>query len=68
MVRGFAGKDEIVGGELLVIKNRRTVLHEAVGLSDRANKRPLEPDSTHTYQVEKIETRLKLRRDPFTIE
>lgn len=47
VVRGFAEKGEIVGGELLVIKNRRTVLHEAVGLSDRDNKKPLKPDTIY---------------------
>ncbi len=45
VVRGFAEKGEIVGGELLVIKNRHTVLHEAVGLADRENKKPLKPDT-----------------------
>jgi CubicO group peptidase (beta-lactamase class C family) len=46
-VRGFVDKGDIVGGELLVIKNRRTVLHEAVGLSDRENKKPLKPDTIY---------------------
>jgi CubicO group peptidase (beta-lactamase class C family) len=47
VVRGFADKGDIVGGELLVIKNRRTVLHETVGLSDRENKKPLKPDTIY---------------------
>jgi CubicO group peptidase (beta-lactamase class C family) len=47
VVRGFAEKGEIVGGELLVIKNRRTVLHEAVGLADPENKKPLKPDTIY---------------------
>jgi len=47
VVRGFVEKDEIVGGELLVIKNRRTVLHEAVGLADRESKKPLEIDTIY---------------------
>lgn len=46
-VRGFAKDDDIVGGELLVIKNRRTVLHEAVGLSDTEKKKPLRPDAIY---------------------
>jgi CubicO group peptidase (beta-lactamase class C family) len=46
-VRGFVDKGEIVGGELLVIKNRRTVLHETVGLSDRENQKPLAPDTIY---------------------
>jgi CubicO group peptidase (beta-lactamase class C family) len=41
VVRGLTEKGDIVGGELLVIKNRRTVLHEAVGLGDRERKQPL---------------------------
>src|SRR5205823_12149417 len=32
----------IVGGELLVIKNRKTVLHEVYGNRDREDKRPME--------------------------
>ena len=35
VVRGFAEKGDIVGGELLVIKNRHTVLQAVVGLGDR---------------------------------
>jgi hypothetical protein len=35
VVRGCAENGDIVGGELLVIKNRRTVLHETVGLAER---------------------------------
>jgi CubicO group peptidase (beta-lactamase class C family) len=46
-VRGFVKNDDIVGGELLVIKNRRTVLHEAVGLSDPEKKKPLRPDTIY---------------------
>ena len=47
VVRGFAEKGEIVGGELLVIKNRHTVLHEAVGLADSQDKKPLKPDTIY---------------------
>ncbi len=38
VVRHSFEKDQIVGAELLVIKNRRTVLHEVVGWRDRENK------------------------------
>jgi len=38
VVRGFAENGDIVGGELLVIKNRHTVLYEAVGLADRESQ------------------------------
>jgi CubicO group peptidase (beta-lactamase class C family) len=47
VVRGYAERDDIVGGELLVIKNRRTVLDATVGLGDRENKRPLKPDTIY---------------------
>lgn len=35
----------IVGGELLIIKNRKTILHEAYGDRDREDKRPMERDT-----------------------
>lgn len=47
VVRGFADKGDIVGGELLVIKNRRTVLHETVGLGDRESQSPLKADTIY---------------------
>lgn len=47
VVRGFADKGDIVGGELLVIKNRRTVLHETVGLAELETKQPLERDTIY---------------------
>ncbi len=34
-VHGFVNDEKIVGAELLVIKNRRTVLHEGIGWQDR---------------------------------
>jgi CubicO group peptidase (beta-lactamase class C family) len=46
-VRGFVDKGDIVGGELLVIKNRRTVLHEAFGYADLERKKPLERDTIY---------------------
>jgi CubicO group peptidase (beta-lactamase class C family) len=47
VVRGFAESGDIVGGELLVIKNRHTVLHETVGLADHKSKKPLKPDTIY---------------------
>jgi CubicO group peptidase (beta-lactamase class C family) len=47
VVRGFAERGDIVGGELLVIKNRRTVLQGTVGLADPESKKPLEPDTIY---------------------
>ena len=38
---------EIVGGELLVIKNRKSVLREAFGWKDRDDEEPLEVDSIY---------------------
>ena len=36
---------ELVGAELLIIKDRRIVLHEAFGWSDREEQRPMERNS-----------------------
>ena len=35
VVRAYVANDLAAGGELLVLKNRRTVLHEAFGMADR---------------------------------
>ena len=39
LVDGFVEADEIVGAELLIIKNRRTVMHEVFGHDDRGRDR-----------------------------
>lgn len=44
-VRGFVETDLVVGGELLVIKNRRVVLHEAFGLVDRNSNQAWTPNT-----------------------
>jgi CubicO group peptidase (beta-lactamase class C family) len=44
-VAGYAKSGVIVGGELLIIKNRKTVLHEVYGDRDREEKRPMERDT-----------------------
>jgi CubicO group peptidase (beta-lactamase class C family) len=41
-VQEYVKNGTIVGGELLIIKNRKTVLHEAYGSRDREDKRPME--------------------------
>lgn len=41
LVAGFVEAGEIVGAELLVIRNRRTVLHEVFGQDDSAADRPM---------------------------
>ena len=41
LVDGFVEADEIVGAELLIIKNRRTVMHEVFGDDDRRRDRPM---------------------------
>ena len=41
-VEGYVKEGTIVGGELLVIKNRRTILHEVYGERDREEKRAME--------------------------
>ena len=44
-VDGYVKSGKIVGAELLVIKNRKTILHEAFGLRDREEKLPMVPDT-----------------------
>src|SRR3954453_17288499 len=41
-VEEYAKAGTIVGGELLIIKNRKTILHEVYGDRDREDKRPME--------------------------
>lgn len=41
LVASFVEDDEVVGAELLVIKNGRTLLHEAYGWNDREHERPM---------------------------
>ena len=45
LVQAFVDEDEIVGAELLVLKNGRSILHEAYGWSDREARVPLETGS-----------------------
>ncbi|MDA8021183.1 MAG: beta-lactamase family protein [Thermoanaerobaculia bacterium] len=46
-VQTLVDRDEIVGGELHVIKNRLTVMRRAFGWHDRANQQPLAVDSIY---------------------
>ena len=41
LVRGFVEAEEIVGAELLVIKNRRTVMHDVFGHDDHRGDKAL---------------------------
>ena len=41
LVTGFVEAEEIVGAELLVIKNRRTVMHNVFGHDDRRNNKAM---------------------------
>lgn len=45
LIQGFVDDDEIVGAELLVIKNGRSVLHEAYGWRNREDQVPMETGS-----------------------
>jgi hypothetical protein len=45
LITGFVEADEIVGAELLIIKNRRTVMHEVFGHNDRIRGRLLEKNT-----------------------
>ncbi|MDH5792117.1 MAG: hypothetical protein OEZ44_08000, partial [Candidatus Bathyarchaeota archaeon] len=42
IVRSYFDEELIVGAELVVIKNRKIVLHEVVGWNDRENEIPME--------------------------
>lgn len=44
-VQGFVDRDMMVGGELLVIKDRRIVLHQGFGLTDRDSNRGWAPNT-----------------------
>ena len=45
VVRGYVDDKQIVGAELVVIKNRRSILHKAFGWKDRENKSPMMPNT-----------------------
>src|SRR5205814_1930493 len=44
-VEGYVKAGTIVGGELLVIKNRKIILHEVFGDRDRDDKLPAQRDT-----------------------
>jgi CubicO group peptidase (beta-lactamase class C family) len=44
-VAGYVKDGTIVGGELLIIKNRKTILHEAFGDRDRQDKLAMAPNT-----------------------
>jgi CubicO group peptidase (beta-lactamase class C family) len=44
-VAGYVKDGTIVGGELLIIKNRKTILHQAFGDRDRQDKLPMVPNT-----------------------
>ena len=44
-VQSYLDEELIVGAELVVIKNRKIVLHEAVGWNDRESEIPMERDT-----------------------
>jgi CubicO group peptidase (beta-lactamase class C family) len=46
-VQALVDNEEIVGGELVVIKDRRTVFRQAFGWKDRESEQPLEIDSIY---------------------
>ena len=45
LIRGFLDADEIVGAELLIIKNRYTILHEAFGVDGRLRNEPMKKNT-----------------------
>lgn len=44
-VQSYFDEEQIVGAELVVIKNRKIVLHEVVGWNDRENETPMEKNT-----------------------
>lgn len=44
-IAAWAAKGDFVGGELLIIKDRKTIFHEAYGWSDREARRPMQRNS-----------------------
>ncbi len=44
-VQEYVTKGTVIGGELVIIKNRKTILHEVYGDRDRENKQPMERNS-----------------------
>jgi len=54
---GWVREDEIVGVEILLVKNGKVVLHEAIGWSDKAAESPLERNSIY---------RIRSMTKPFT--
>jgi CubicO group peptidase (beta-lactamase class C family) len=44
-VQGYVDEEKVVGAELLVIKDRRILLHRAFGWKDREEGIPMEPDT-----------------------
>ncbi|HUF25540.1 MAG TPA: serine hydrolase [Gemmatimonadaceae bacterium] len=44
-VASWVAAGDLVGGELLIVKNGRTVFHEAYGWSDRERRKPVERNS-----------------------
>jgi CubicO group peptidase (beta-lactamase class C family) len=46
-VYGFVRDGKIVGGEIMIVKDRRIVLHEAIGWSDRERRLPMQRNSIY---------------------
>ena len=49
-VQGFVDSEEIVGAELVIIKNKNIILHEAFGWKDKENDTPLEKDTVYNLR------------------
>lgn len=47
LIEGLVERGEIVGGELLIVKNGRTVFQDAYGWRDKEGKVPMAPDSVY---------------------
>jgi CubicO group peptidase (beta-lactamase class C family) len=49
-VQGFVDSEEIVGAELVIIKNKNIILHEAFGWKDKENYTPLEKNTVYNLR------------------
>ena len=50
IVQGFVDSEEIVGAELVIIKNKNIILHEAFGWKDKENKTHLEKNTVYNLR------------------
>ena len=50
IIQEFVDNDEIVGAELVIIKNKNIIMHEAFGWKDKENNTPLEKNTVYNLR------------------